>query len=172
VNEEKRQLLEEWLRDTKLRRATQYLSAVHCRRQHLRLGIPVIIFSTLVGSSVFATLNADTDEVSICLKITLGLVALTSAVLAALQTFLRFPEQAERFSVANRTYNRLEKEIEQLIAFPPSDEVLEKAVDDLRQRIDNAIDQAPPALEHVWRRVRDKPNRDLSSDKKDGITNG
>ena len=55
------------------------------------LGIPVVALSAVAGTSAFASLQTDVSN-QIALIVT-GLVSMTAAILAWLQTFLRFSER-------------------------------------------------------------------------------
>src|SRR5436190_18554080 len=151
--DETRLLLERWRKQLERLQSAQYLSAEHCRRINNWLGIPVIACTAIVGSTVFAALS-DAFGDSIWIKIALGLLSLTAAVLASLQTFLKYSERAERHLTAHRNFSRLKREVEVLLAFPPKPEEARSTIASLRTRIDQAIDEAVPPLERVWRRVR------------------
>lgn len=65
------------------------------------LGVPAIILSAVVGTTVFASLETQVDT---SLKIILGLISITSAVLASLQTFYNFAGLAESHRLAGVKY--------------------------------------------------------------------
>ena len=72
-----------------------YDSEAYFGRLHLYLGLPVIALSTIVGTSVFASLQESTQKDS-RLQITIGLLSVAAAVLSGLQTFLGYAERAEK----------------------------------------------------------------------------
>ncbi len=151
--DETRFLLEHWRNQLDRNQSAQYLSAEHCRRINNWLGMPVIACTAIVGSTVFATLS-DAFGHSVWLTIALGLMSVTAAVLASLQTFLKYSERAEKHLTAHRQFSRLKRDVEFLLAFPPKPEEARSTIASLRARIDQAIDEAVPPLERVWRRVR------------------
>ena len=110
------------------------------------LGIPVVVLTTFVGTSVFATLQ---DEVDTSLKIFVGVVSVTAAVLASLQTFLRFGERAEKHRVAGESWASLRREIDEMLALHPTYLAArgdpKSYLDDLRKRM-NEIGSVSPAL--------------------------
>lgn len=110
------------------------------------LGIPVVVLTTFVGTSVFATLQ---DEVDTSLKIFVGVVSVTAAVLASLQTFLRFGERAEKHRVAGESWASLRREIDEMLALHPTYLAArgdpKSYLDDLRTRM-NEIGSVSPAL--------------------------
>jgi hypothetical protein len=63
--------------------------------RHLWLGLPAIILSTAVGTTVFASLQKSVDTTDVAwLRILVGLVSVAAALLVSLQTFLRPSEAA------------------------------------------------------------------------------
>jgi hypothetical protein len=56
--------------------------------------------------------------------------------------------------VANRQFNRLKREVELLLAYPPDPADERSEIADLAARIDQSIDESVFALERVWARVR------------------
>ncbi len=65
-----------------------YRVASRLRKYNLMLGLPVVIFTTVVGTSLFATLSQ--DELPWGLRVGLGCVSVVAAILAGIQTFLNF----------------------------------------------------------------------------------
>ena len=107
--------------DDILKQAKQYrVDATYTGRAHYKaadiasernnlLGIPVIIATAVVGTSIFATLSGSPD---IAWKITAGIVSLLAATLSALQTFFKFSETAERHRAAGAAYGALRRDVE------------------------------------------------------------
>jgi hypothetical protein len=65
------------------------------------LGIPVVLISTVVGTTIFGTLNEDPDPK---IRIAAGLLSLIGAVLAALETTFGYAHTAERHKAAAARY--------------------------------------------------------------------
>src|SRR5947209_17909906 len=82
-----------WLSNAKRSQRGHYATAHAYQRRHLFLGIPVVILSTAIGTSVFATLEKD---VAIGWRIATGLMSVATVILSALQTFLAFGEKSAR----------------------------------------------------------------------------
>jgi hypothetical protein len=78
-------------------------------RRHKLLGVPVIVTTTLVSTAIFSTLQTQT---ALAWKIVTGLASLAGAVLAALQTFFNYSDQATRHQVSARGYSRVRRQIE------------------------------------------------------------
>jgi len=127
------------------------------------LGVPTIIFATVVGSSVFASLDAQVDT---SLKIILGLVSITSAVLASLQTFYNFAGRAETYRVAGIKYKAIIRELEHLLT-GSTKQMLEKAdfLDDLRQRLDGLELEVPVVADSIYRCIEERYNNFVFEDK-------
>src|SRR5688500_6923373 len=84
-------LLGDWADRSAAAKRAHYRLVDRYRAQHHRLGIPVVMLSSLVGTSLFATLSE--PEISQTLRLLSGLVSIVAAVLAGFQTFLRFSER-------------------------------------------------------------------------------
>jgi hypothetical protein len=67
-------------------------------------GIPAVVLSTVVSTSVFASLLKQPDP---WLQITLGFASVAAALLASLQTFLSYSERAEKHRIAGAKYGAL-----------------------------------------------------------------
>ncbi|GIW52804.1 MAG: hypothetical protein KatS3mg081_2159 [Gemmatimonadales bacterium] len=112
-------LLDEWDSDLRVICHGHYDAAVHFDRLHYTLGVPVVLLTAAVGTSVFAALGKNPNSF---LQILVGLASLGATVLAALQTFLKYSERAEKHRQAGAFFGSLLKEIEQVRAVPPADD--------------------------------------------------
>jgi FAD/FMN-containing dehydrogenase len=131
---------------------------------NIRFGIPVVVLTTFVGTSVFATLQSD---VHVSLRIGLGLISVLAAVLASLQTFLRFGERAEKHRSSAELWAALRREIDEMLALHPtylaSRGDPKQYLDDLRRRMDEIAQQSPELGEHgLWQTKRryQEPSQD------------
>lgn len=103
------------------------------------LGICVVVLATVVGTSVFATIESTPSTAA---QVLTGLLSLGAGVLAALQTFLGLDSRASRHRDASVQYGAIRRELEQLrAAGMPAD----AAIADLRRRWDE-IDAAAPGV--------------------------
>jgi hypothetical protein len=149
----------ELLRDWRARAATtsteHYALASRLARSNIRFGIPVVVLTTFVGTSVFATLQSN---VHVSLRIGLGLVSVLAAVLASLQTFLRFGERAEKHRASAELWAALRREIDEMLALHPtylaSRGDPKQYLDDLRRRMDEIAQQSPELGEHGFWQTR------------------
>lgn len=129
-----------------------YESARRFGHLHLWLGLPVIILSTIVGTSVFATIQKTSQQsTSAWLPIVVGLLSVLSAVLASLQTFLRYSELAEKHRIAGARFANLKHEIELLDSTRPPDATeLRQALATIEQRWAKLREESPSVPRKVW----------------------
>lgn len=142
------ELIEDWYRRARESQFAHYEAAQPLARANYKLGLPVVALSTIVATSVFATLESATAP---GYRIGVGIVSAAVAVLSALQTFLRFDERAEKHRAAGGQYGSLRRELEQARASgPPYDA---KIITRVRQKFDSVSDQAPEISARVWART-------------------
>jgi hypothetical protein len=104
-------LLERYrLRAHRMARA-QYLAGKRAHSMHIGLGVPVVVLTAVVGTTIFSSLGASPDS---ALVIVAGLISLLAATLAALQTFLGFAERAEKHRTAAAAYSALKRDLDVL----------------------------------------------------------
>lgn len=125
-----------------IEKANQYkIDATYNSRAHYKavdlathrntlIGVPVVITTSIVATSIFATLNTNPD---IIWKITTGFVSIAAVVLSALQTFFKFSELAEKHRANGVNYSSLRRQIEHYILKykAASNDKREKALEDL-----------------------------------------
>ena len=144
-------LLRDWSARAGGSSASHYSSAHRLSRGNLLLGVPVVILTTFIGTSVFATLQ---DEIDTSLKILVGVISVTAAVLASLQTFLRFGERAEKHRVAGESWAALRREIDEMLALHPTYLAArgdpKSYLDDLRKRMDDTAALSPALGDRQW----------------------
>jgi hypothetical protein len=134
-----------------------YAIATRLVKYNIWFGVPVVALSTLVGTSVFATLQKD---VRTDLRIVVGFVSVLAAVLASLQTFLRFQERGEKHRAAAEHWSQIRRETEQMLALHP-DYLAERSdpktyLDGLREKMDRVSAQSPEIGERAWTLAREK----------------
>jgi hypothetical protein len=133
------ELIAQWLFRNHRVQLAHYESARYFQRLHLWLGLPAIALSSIVGTSIFASLSGNqAPEV----QILAGVLSLVAAALMGLQTFLKHSEQAEKHRLAGARFASLKHRIELLQSFPPT------AEDDIRVELQ--------AIEKAWARLREE----------------
>ena len=89
-----------------------YKSAEIAAKRHKAIGIPSVAISAVVATSIFSTLS---ENVHVGWRIATGVVALAAAILAALQAFLNFGDQAEKHKAAGARYGGVRRRIDLFI---------------------------------------------------------
>jgi hypothetical protein len=121
-------------------------------RLHLLLGIPAISVSAVVGTAVFASLAAERDHV--LATILVGLLSVAAAVLASLQTFLKYSELAERHKLAGARFADLKHKIELIAVFQPHHaEALRVQLAEVEQRWESVREESPNIPAKIWSRI-------------------
>jgi hypothetical protein len=148
-------LLRDWSTRAAASADAHYSLCTRLSRSNIRFGVPVVVLTTFVGTSVFATLQ---HHVNTGLKILIGMVSVLAAVLASLQTFLRFGERAEKHRTAAEAWAALRRDMEEMIAlhptYPESRGDPKKYLDDVRERFAQIAQQSPEMGEEGWWRPR------------------
>lgn len=133
-----KEVLDDWYKRVVGTQNAHYLSADHFAARSRWLGVPVILLSTFVGTSVFATLK---DNPGTAFQIAVGICSVAAAVLSSLQTFLGYAERAEKHRVAGAKYGAVGRELEMLRAAP--DGYSKETVDDVRKRLETLALKSP-----------------------------
>jgi hypothetical protein len=136
-------LLRDWQLRAAIGQEAHYARATSLADYNIWFGVPVVALATLVATSVFATLQ---EDVRIELRVVVGSISALAAVLASLQTFLRFQERAEKHRVSAELWAAVRREIDEMLALHP-DYLAERSdpkkyLDDLRRRMDEVSAQS------------------------------
>ncbi|MBI4527608.1 MAG: SLATT domain-containing protein [Deltaproteobacteria bacterium] len=147
---EAERLLEEWRKRVYAAQSAYYIMAERLRRQHYYyLGIPTVILSSIVGTTIFADIGQ--DKLSIPVRLIAGTVSILAAVLAGLQTFLRPGQAATEHGFAADWFAAIRREIEELLALPRASRGNAKAcLDSIRREMNKAGQKAPELDESLW----------------------
>jgi hypothetical protein len=147
-----RPLLLKWLERSRTNQLQHYKAAAYYNLANNALGIPVVVLSTIVGTAVFASLE---KQVGLRTQLCVGGISILAAVLAALQTFLRYSERAEKHHSVAASYGTLRKQIE-AIGFLPVESRggIKELIDSLRVQFDFLAQSAPNPPESTWAALR------------------
>ena len=149
-------LIVAWYQRAHVVLAAHHVAAGHFDRLHYWLGIPAVIVSAVVGTTVFATLQSNPH---VAIQILVGLGSVLAAVLTSLQTFLRYSERAEKHRVAGVRYGALMRELEQALILCPHESELKAFLNDVRIRWDRLNEETPTMPQKIWRQVNGQPER-------------
>ncbi len=102
-------MISQWQNGVRIMHMAHNICATHFNRRHVMLGVPVVIVSTIVGTAVFSTLESAPET---WMQIVTGLLSITAAILAALQTFLRYGDLAEQHKIVSVRYGKLRRKLD------------------------------------------------------------
>ena len=139
-------LVLEWIRRARESQIGHYSMADRLTACGRRLGLAVIGITAATGTSAFLSLVA--TAVSPDVRIVIGMTSLSAAVLASLQTFLRYGERAELHRRAGAQYGAVRRRLEAIHAADPRAHD-PCALDAVRDELDHIAQNAP----HLPRRV-------------------
>jgi hypothetical protein len=141
-------LLEDWRNRVYAAQAAHYASADRFRLLNYFVGVPAAIFSSIVGTALFTGLEKGSPQ-----TLLVGSVSIVAAILAALQTFLRFAERASQHATAGDWYSAIRRDIEQILHLSPTDRGSPKdCLDDVRKEMNRVGQNSPELSVHQWTR--------------------
>jgi hypothetical protein len=142
------QLLEDWHKRVYAAQAAHYAASDVFRLLNYVVGIPAVVFSSLVGTAIFAGLEHDSPR-----TLVVACASIAAAVLAGLQTFLRFPERAAQHATAADWYSAIRRDIEEILHLPVEFRGKAKdCLDSVRKEMNRAGQDAPELNVRVWKR--------------------
>jgi hypothetical protein len=145
-------VLESWRRRAWASQIAHYQVAERLRRRNRELGLPVVILTTAVGTSLFATLNQ--DQLAMGLRIVVGTISVLAAIFAGIQAFFAFAQRADQHVLAADWYSSIRRRIEQLQAMPRASRGdARECLDGVRKEINHVGSQFPEIGEKTWNRV-------------------
>ena len=147
-------LLEDWKRRARESQFCHYEAAKYFSRLNYVLGIPVVILTSLVGTTVYATLQ---KSVAVPLQIGVGAISMLAAILAGLQTFLRFGERAEKHRTLGAQYGTIRRQLEvNRVLSAERRGAIEDFLKSLRETLDALAQSAPDVPPRIWKRAEYK----------------
>lgn len=135
-------LFDRW--DTRLKslKVEHYKSARHYEKKHKWIGVPVVIISAIVGSSLFALIN---ENDMIWLNITAGSISLVGVILSSLQTFLSYSKLSEKHLITSIKFSALYRELQIKQVTGIDKKSIDSFIESFRKRWDE-IDESAPTL--------------------------
>lgn len=141
-------LLKSWRRSLHISQVAHYESAKPLSARHFLIGIPTLILSVVVGSTIFAQLG--NEEANTIVQIGAGIISLIAGVLAALQTFLSYESRAESHRNIGARCGILRREIDEILASFDENELSQEVVQDIRLKYDNITTDAPKTSKKMF----------------------
>lgn len=140
-----------WLRRARESQLSHYEMADRLGRRNLWIGIPVMVITTAVGTSAFASVLS--ELVPLWAKVVVGAASVLAAVLAALQTFFKFTERAERHKTFGAKFGAVRRELEALHASGRAAQE-QSFVNVLREKLDRLAEEAPSVPAEVFAHIQ------------------
>lgn len=176
ISDTRIELLHNWYTRIRIAQTGHYEDAHKLRRKNAAFGIPVVLFSAIVGTGVFASLSEQNPSFN--LRIVLGIISILAAALASLQTFLNYSEQSAKHLKAATELSSLKKEIEEKLAILPAEaEGLNEFIKSVRSRWDAITNEAPLLADRTFNRNFKKfggdkafPSRENSQEQMERLT--
>ena len=108
---DQKKLLQEWRGEAEKSAVGHLRSGEYLEKWRIWLGIPAVVLSAIVGSTVFATILNSSSKTAIWAVVVTAL-AVTSGVLTALQSFLDLGTTAEKHRRSNASYKGVVRRID------------------------------------------------------------
>ena len=144
------ELLKQWCARARVAQHAYYAKSERLRVWNFMLGIPVVIVTSVVGTSVFASINHQ-GAVSPHTKVFVGAISVLAAVLASIQTFTKLGEAAQQHGVAGDWYAAIRRDIEQEMSLPAALRERPKTfMSRIRKEMNAAAEKAPELGERWW----------------------
>ena len=141
-------LLEDWHKRVYAAQSAHYAAADLFRLLNYVVGVPAVVFSSIVGTALFAGLEHDSPR-----TLAVASASILAAVLAGLQTFLRFPERAAQHATAADWYSAIRRDIEETLHLPVESRGKAKdSLDSVRKEMNRAGQDAPELNVRLWKR--------------------
>jgi hypothetical protein len=141
-------LLDDWRKRCYAAQSAHYASADRFRLLNYVVGVPAVIFASIVGTALFAGLEKDSPQ-----TLVVASASILAAVLAGLQTFLRFAERAGQHATAADWYSSIRRDIEQILHLPVELRGSAKeCLDRIRKEMNRVGQDAPELSVRAWQR--------------------
>ncbi|MEW8300234.1 MAG: SLATT domain-containing protein [Candidatus Thiodiazotropha sp.] len=133
--------LEKWHKRIRATHKGHYKDAARLAANQHRLGILVVIITSIVGTGVFASLS--TNNPATWMKVVTGALSLTAVVLSALQAYLNYPAKQVTHVLAATKLSSLKKRIEEQITIGGDEDELKAFLREIRTEWDSITHGAP-----------------------------
>jgi hypothetical protein len=139
-----------------------YLLAEKNKHKHTWLGIFVTLFSSIVGTTIFATISNHSTNPAI--QIITGFLSVIAAVLSAFLTFFRFSEISQQHKNAASAYETIRHNLDMFLLansdLTNSDlkQTVLKELEEISVKLDKVAETAPTIPDKIWDAIKDKIN--------------
>ncbi len=142
-SEKKKVLLEGWHKGLRILQKGNFTAATYYGKLGKRFGVPVVITTSIVSSTIFATMG---DSQYSEIQLAAGMFSILATVLSSLQTFLGYSERSSNHKEAAVGYGELRTEVQVLLASDlTAITSLDARIESIRTRW-SALDKGSPTL--------------------------
>lgn len=146
------ELLLKWIRRARESQMSHYDMADLLSARDRTIGWFVTALTALVGTAAFATLTL-AAAASLQMRILVGIVSMTAAVSAALQTYLRYAERAEKHRAAGARYGAVRRRLEAVYVGDP-DARNGHYLSAIRDELDRLAEDSPNVPPRIFYRTQ------------------
>ena len=115
IGKELHKVMEKWQKRSITSQSAHYDAGNHYEKLFLVLGCLVVTLSAAIGSAEVLVPSSRIAEIGADhVKAVSGVISLLIAILAGLQTFLKFSQKAERHRVAGAKYGDIRRSLEEI----------------------------------------------------------
>ncbi|MCL6542210.1 MAG: DUF4231 domain-containing protein [Roseiflexus sp.] len=151
--EETRELIRGWLIHARKGWKKHEEAARRLESQYRGVGVASVALSAVVGTTLFASLEASYEP---WIRIIAGLLSLSSAVLASLITFHRYEERVEKHRAAAVSYKGALRKLEKLHTMPAGSTLDQESSNRIQEELDEIEKFAPVVPEDINRAVEER----------------
>ncbi|MEH6814519.1 MAG: SLATT domain-containing protein, partial [Motiliproteus sp.] len=145
AKKELHEVKEQWLKRSLVSQSAHYDAGNSYERWFLTLGCIVVVCSAVIGGAeVLVSSEIITEIGPGNAKAASGVISLVIAILAGLQTFLKFSQKAEQHKVAGARYGEIRRSLEELnIVSAESIHDAEHVLHEIKKRMDSLALESP-----------------------------
>jgi hypothetical protein len=147
------ELLLKWERRSTLAAIAHSRSANRCATWDVILGSISVIFTAVVGTSVFAALQEDLDTTA---RVAVAFFTVGAAISTAVHVFAAFPARRAAYEAASRGHAALRRRIEDVRARLEAGEGMKvwEMVEAVRTEMNELAKASPNAARRIWNQTR------------------
>jgi len=137
------EMIENWTRRSRVNQMSHYESAKMYSIVYYCLGIPLVVVTASLGAINSANKHLISTEMT-------SLLLFTISILAALQTFLKLSERAQKHKTAASKYGAIRRDLETLMVKP---KVTDAEIKTMKNKMDGLALEAPSIPYVIWKKT-------------------
>lgn len=140
-----------WLRRARHAQHSHHEAGKFNVRLHYIVSTPVVVITTAIGTTAFATLSESVGETE---RLVFGGFSMLAAALSAVHTHFRFAEKGEKHKSLGARYGIIRRKIETMLSLPSSERGEPKVVlEALAAEFDHLAEEGPVVSKWIWRKA-------------------